>query len=92
MISVYDLSFNSSVPFQIEGKLNYLVSARPTAVNIKLATDDLINLANTLSADENVTPNDFKERLVRNVLLKLESQLISHSIKCLISLQYISKL
>ncbi|KAF9800467.1 hypothetical protein SFRURICE_013019 [Spodoptera frugiperda] len=37
---------------EIEGKLNYLVSARPTAVNIKLAADELINLANSLSADE----------------------------------------
>ncbi|XP_048478986.1 methylthioribose-1-phosphate isomerase [Plutella xylostella] len=52
---------------EIEGKLNYLVSARPTAVNIKLATDDLINLANTLSADENVTPNDFKERFISSI-------------------------
>ena len=49
---------------QIEGKLNYLVSARPTAVNIKLAADELINLANSLSADESVTPEEFKERFV----------------------------
>ncbi|KAL4708313.1 hypothetical protein ACJJTC_007719 [Scirpophaga incertulas] len=58
---------------EIEGKLNYLVSARPTAVNIKLAADELINLANTLNADENVTPNEFKERFVisiENMLIK----------------------
>lgn len=47
---------------QIEGKLNYLVSARPTAVNIKIGAEELIQLANALSADENVTPQDFKER------------------------------
>lgn len=41
-----------------------MVSALPTAVNIKLAADDLINLANTLSADENVTAGEFKERYV----------------------------
>ncbi|KAI8424138.1 hypothetical protein MSG28_002734, partial [Choristoneura fumiferana] len=39
---------------EIEGKLNYLVSARPTAVNIKLAADELINLANALSANEDI--------------------------------------
>ncbi|XP_053603886.1 methylthioribose-1-phosphate isomerase [Plodia interpunctella] len=52
---------------EIEGKLNYLVSARPTAVNIKLAAEDLINLANTLSADENVSPSDFKERFISSI-------------------------
>ncbi|XP_059056744.1 methylthioribose-1-phosphate isomerase [Achroia grisella] len=52
---------------EIEGKLNYLVSARPTAVNIKLAAEELINLANVLSAAENVTPNDFKERFISSI-------------------------
>ncbi|XP_072939620.1 methylthioribose-1-phosphate isomerase [Epargyreus clarus] len=52
---------------EIEGKLNYLVSARPTAVNIKLAADELINLANNLCADENVTANDFKEMFIKNI-------------------------
>ncbi|XP_050562396.1 methylthioribose-1-phosphate isomerase isoform X1 [Spodoptera frugiperda] len=52
---------------EIEGKLNYLVSARPTAVNIKLAADELINLANSLSADETVTPEEFKERFISRI-------------------------
>ncbi|XP_028172840.1 methylthioribose-1-phosphate isomerase [Ostrinia nubilalis] len=52
---------------EIEGKLNYLVSARPTAVNIKLAADELINLANTLSADENVSPSEFKDRFITSI-------------------------
>lgn len=47
---------------QIEGKLNYLVSARPTAVNIKIAAEELMQLSNTLSADDNVSPDDYKER------------------------------
>lgn len=61
---VIDSSKIHRYKFQIEGKLNYLVSARPTAVNIKLAADELINLANTLSADENVSPSEFKDRCV----------------------------
>lgn len=37
---------------EIEGKLNYLVSSRPTAVNMKIAADELITLANELCNDE----------------------------------------
>ncbi|CAK1598585.1 unnamed protein product [Parnassius mnemosyne] len=58
---------------EIEGKLNYLVSARPTAVNIKLAAEELITLANTLSADETVSADTFKERFIsfiENMLVK----------------------
>lgn len=46
----------------IEGKLNYLVSARPTAVNMKIAADELIQLANKLSKDETVNVIEMKER------------------------------
>ncbi|XP_050670069.1 methylthioribose-1-phosphate isomerase [Leptidea sinapis] len=52
---------------EIEGKLNYLVSARPTAVNIKLAAEELINLSNRLSADELVTPEEFKEVFIASI-------------------------
>lgn len=52
---------------EIEGKLNYLVSARPTAVNIKLAADELIQFANSLSADEKTTPDDFKELFISRI-------------------------
>lgn len=33
-------------------------------MNIKLAADELINLANSLSANEDVSPEEFKEKLV----------------------------
>ncbi|CAH2071628.1 unnamed protein product, partial [Iphiclides podalirius] len=52
---------------EIEGKLNYLVSARPTAVNIKLAAEALLNLANSLNADENVSVEAFKERFITSI-------------------------
>lgn len=45
------------------------MSARPTAVNIKIGADELIQLANTLSADENVSPEDFKERYSNKTFL-----------------------
>ncbi|XP_028026018.1 methylthioribose-1-phosphate isomerase [Bombyx mandarina] len=52
---------------EIEGKLNYLVSARPTAVNIKLAADELINLANTLCAEDSISAEIFKERFIGSI-------------------------
>lgn len=47
---------------EIEGKLNYLVSSRPTAVNMKKAADDLIGLANTLYEDDKITLEDMKSK------------------------------
>lgn len=47
---------------EIEGKLNYLVSARPTAVNMKIAADELITLANVLSKDDALTVEEMKRR------------------------------
>lgn len=47
---------------EVEGKLNYLVSARPTAVNMKIAADELITLANALSKDDAITVADMKQR------------------------------
>lgn len=46
----------------VEGKLNYLVSARPTAVNMKIAADELIYLVNKLSKDDTVNVTEMKER------------------------------
>jgi len=47
---------------EIEGKLNYLVSARPTAVNMKIAAEELISLANQLSKNEAITPQLMKDQ------------------------------
>jgi methylthioribose-1-phosphate isomerase len=47
---------------EVEGKLNYLVSARPTAVNMKLAADELISLVNGLDKDETVSAEQMKAK------------------------------
>lgn len=47
---------------EVEGKLNYLVSARPTAVNMKMAAEELIALANKLDRDEATSAEEMKER------------------------------
>uniref|UniRef100_A0A1L8DS03 Putative translation initiation factor n=1 Tax=Nyssomyia neivai TaxID=330878 RepID=A0A1L8DS03_9DIPT len=46
---------------EIEGKLNYLVSSRPTAVNMKGAAEEMISLANDLAKDEAVSVVDMKQ-------------------------------
>lgn len=47
---------------EIEGKLNYLMSARPTAVNMKTAAEQLLNLVNQLDQDETVDSFLMKEK------------------------------
>ncbi|XP_003486247.1 methylthioribose-1-phosphate isomerase isoform X1 [Bombus vosnesenskii] len=59
----------------IEGKLNYLVSARPTAVNMKIAADELIQLANKLSKDETVNVIEMKERFIAAIEAMLEKDI-----------------
>lgn len=63
-VELYNEKFDSKKTLrqEIEGKLNYLVSARPTAVNMKIAADELINLANELSNNESISPDEMKEK------------------------------
>ncbi|XP_066590430.1 methylthioribose-1-phosphate isomerase [Prorops nasuta] len=48
----------------VEGKLNYLISARPTAVNIKTAAEYLISLLNKLTEDNSISAEEMKKRLL----------------------------
>lgn len=61
-VELHSENFNSKKDLRqdIEGKLNYLVSSRPTAVNMKIAADELITLANKLSEDEAVSVENMK--------------------------------
>lgn len=63
-VELYPEIFDSkkSLRQEIEGKLNYLVSARPTAVNMKIAADELINLVNELSKNETITVDEMKTK------------------------------
>lgn len=63
-VEVYPEEFETkkSLRQEIEGKLNYLVSARPTAVNMKISADELITLVNELAKDESVSVSDMKQR------------------------------
>ncbi|XP_076656524.1 methylthioribose-1-phosphate isomerase isoform X1 [Halictus rubicundus] len=59
----------------VEGKLNYLVSARPTAVNMKLAADELIQLANKLSKDHSVSLAEMRQRFLKAIEAMLEKDI-----------------
>ncbi|XP_003700639.2 methylthioribose-1-phosphate isomerase isoform X1 [Megachile rotundata] len=59
----------------IEGKLNYLVSARPTAVNMKIAAEELIQLANKLSKDETVNVIEMKQRFLQAIEAMLDKDI-----------------
>lgn len=63
-VEIYAESFadKRSLRQEVEGKLNYLVSARPTAVNMKIAADELIQLANVLAKDEAVDVVEMKKQ------------------------------
>ncbi|KAL0271781.1 UNVERIFIED_CONTAM: hypothetical protein PYX00_008774 [Menopon gallinae] len=60
---------------EVEGKLNYLVSARPTAVNMKMAADELITLVNKLDQDEKVSVAEMKKKFLHTVKLMLEKDI-----------------
>ena len=46
----------------IVNKLNYLVSARPTAVNMKLASDTVSGLSEQLEKDNTVSFEEMRTR------------------------------
>ncbi|KRT80510.1 hypothetical protein AMK59_7312, partial [Oryctes borbonicus] len=59
----------------IEGKLNYLVSSRPTAVNMKIAADELIVLANQLCNDESFDVESMKLRFISTIEAMLDKDI-----------------
>jgi methylthioribose-1-phosphate isomerase len=57
---------------EIEGKLNYLISSRPTAVNLQTASNSLLELAISLSRDESCTTDDMKRKFIDATIAMLD--------------------
>ncbi|EDW16486.1 methylthioribose-1-phosphate isomerase [Drosophila mojavensis] len=76
-VEIYPEEFSSkkSLRQEIEGKLNYLVSARPTAVNMKISADELITLANELTKDDAITVEEMKQRFLKATEAMLEKDI-----------------
>ncbi|XP_055586456.1 methylthioribose-1-phosphate isomerase [Uranotaenia lowii] len=79
-VEIFNESFSTKKDFkqEVEGKLNYLISARPTAVNMKLAADELIELTNNLSDDENITVEELKKRFLDTTESMLEKDIFDN--------------
>lgn len=60
---------------EIEGKLNYLISARPTAVNMKLAADTLLESAIKLSRDEAFSTVEMKKNFIDSIVEMLDKDI-----------------
>lgn len=51
----------------IEGRLNYLVSSRPTAVNMKIAADELIAVANSMCEKATIDVDTMKKMFIERI-------------------------
>jgi methylthioribose-1-phosphate isomerase len=60
---------------EIEGKLNYLISSRPTAVNLQTASNSLLELAISLSRDESCTTDDMKRKFIDATIAMLDKDI-----------------
>lgn len=60
---------------EIEGKLNYLISARPTAVNMKTESESLLDLAAKLCKDDSVTADEMKSKFIAKIVGMLEKDI-----------------
>ncbi|XP_038109577.1 methylthioribose-1-phosphate isomerase isoform X2 [Culex quinquefasciatus] len=76
-VEIYNETFITKQMFkqEIEGKLNYLVSARPTAVNMKLAADDLIGMVNDWVEKSVISVTEIKERFIHEIEAMLEKDI-----------------
>ncbi|XP_063216610.1 methylthioribose-1-phosphate isomerase [Bacillus rossius redtenbacheri] len=63
---------------EVEGKLNYLVSARPTAVNMKLAAQVLINFINELDENDTVGAEEMKRGFISAIEAMLEKDIVDN--------------
>lgn len=61
---------------EVEGKLNYLISARPTAVNLKIAADELMSLVNALDKDDSISAAEMQSRSVVSTRLLICTRVI----------------
>lgn len=60
---------------EIEGKLNYLISARPTAVNMKKESQNLMEFATSLSNDSECTAEAMKTKFIEQIIKMLEKDI-----------------
>lgn len=62
-VEIYGEAFDckNTLRQEIEGKLNYLASARPMSMNMRIAANELIDFAYKLTRDEGVSVDQMKK-------------------------------
>lgn len=77
VVEIYSKQYDSKVALETEldKHLQYLVTSRPTAVNLKLAADELKSRSETLLSDENVHLEDMKKSLIESIEQMLQKDI-----------------
>uniref|UniRef100_A0AAG5CUP1 Methylthioribose-1-phosphate isomerase n=1 Tax=Anopheles atroparvus TaxID=41427 RepID=A0AAG5CUP1_ANOAO len=77
VVEIYDKQNDSkeALKKEIDEHLQYLVTSRPTAVNLKLAADELKSLTATLLTDEDVNVEAMKKSVIDSVEQMLQKDI-----------------
>lgn len=70
-----DLPSKDKLHHYVEEKLKYLVTSRPTAVNMQLAAEACIKLASDLISDETVQTSGAKEAILKHLEAMLDNDI-----------------
>lgn len=68
-VDIKDKEYEDKITFQkeLQDKLHYLVSSRPTAVNMKMAAEELIKLSNKLLHNNDVDVTTMKLKIISQI-------------------------
>uniref|UniRef100_A0A182VZ96 Methylthioribose-1-phosphate isomerase n=1 Tax=Anopheles minimus TaxID=112268 RepID=A0A182VZ96_9DIPT len=74
---IYDKQYDTKVALEqdVSKHLQYLVTSRPTAVNLKLAADDVKSLAESLLTNETVNVEEMKQEIIKSIEHMLEKDI-----------------
>uniref|UniRef100_A0A182QR25 Methylthioribose-1-phosphate isomerase n=1 Tax=Anopheles farauti TaxID=69004 RepID=A0A182QR25_9DIPT len=77
VVEIYDKQYDTKHALQSEvvQHLQYLVTSRPTAVNLKLAADEVKTLAENLLANETVNVEGMKHQIIKSIEQMLEKDI-----------------
>uniref|UniRef100_A0A182SJN6 Methylthioribose-1-phosphate isomerase n=1 Tax=Anopheles maculatus TaxID=74869 RepID=A0A182SJN6_9DIPT len=77
VVEIYDKQYDTKdeLAAELGEHLQYLVTSRPTAVNLKLAADEVKGLAESLLTNETVNVDGMKQEIVKSIEHMLEKDI-----------------
>ncbi|XP_049301178.1 methylthioribose-1-phosphate isomerase [Anopheles funestus] len=77
VVEIYDKQYVTKVELEqeVSKHLQYLVTSRPTAVNLKLAADDVKGLVESFLANETVNVDGMKQEVIKSIECMLEKDI-----------------